>query len=150
MRAADAPLAETALEFAKAFPLLPIPVVASPLYMVLSDTDAQAGEYPAIVNSFAQLRFFAWAEKIIFEATEEVGKAKRQKAREEMHKTMFEVRTIVSLCARAATHLVARCRLRARPSCPSVRYVSCRRSWPTSRYTWYAPAACARALVCAL
>lgn len=67
--------------------------------MVLSDTDTQAAEYPAIVNSFAQLRFFAWAEKIIFEGSEEVGKAKRQKAKDEMRKNLFEVRRSVVSCA---------------------------------------------------
>lgn len=66
--------------------------------MVLNDTDTQAPEYPAIVSSFAQLRFFAWAEKIIFEGSEEVGKAKRQKAKDEMRKNLFEVRRSAVSC----------------------------------------------------
>lgn len=82
----------------KIFPLLPIPIVPSPLYLVLNDTDTESRTYPALMNSFALLRFFAWVEKVLFDASAEVGKAKKQKVRETMRTTLVEVRFYMLVC----------------------------------------------------
>lgn len=90
--AANEALTDTALQFVKAFPLLPIPMIPSPLYMLLNDTDAEANKYPVVKNSFELLRFFSWAEKIIYEQCDEVSKTRKKKAHDEIQRWLVSVR----------------------------------------------------------
>lgn len=88
---ADTPLSGAAIDSVRIFPLLPMPMFPSALYMLLNENENESQTHPALMSSFALLRFFSWAERVIHDASNEVGKTKKASIDGERRKTLVDV-----------------------------------------------------------